>query len=444
MAVKISMPKLSDTMKEGKLIKWHKQEGDEVKPGDVIAEVETDKANMDLEAFDKGTLLKLFVKENDRVPVGAVLAIVGDRKESIDDLVGEIESSRDAPPVAAVPHTAQATAAATAATPHIPAPVSARPLAKPAPSVDPVRLGLAAGGLRASPMAAKMAAEHGIPLESIQGSGPGGRIVKNDIDLILSQGLAQRLPDRRRGGTPPAIEIQNKLAETLTPLEGVRKVIAERMALAKQSIPHFYLQAKLRMDRVVGFRMALNSGQTSAGGVAPLSYSYNDFILQGVCKALMMNPGVNATFDGIGVHTHAQIDLSFAVAFEGGLITPVIRGCDALSLRDIHMAAEDLVDRGRRMKLKPEEYLGGSFTVSNLGMFGLDNFQPIINPPQVAILAVAAIQRQPCVDDEGHLYVGWEMGVTLACDHRAIDGAAGARFLKDLTALMEQPESWVQ
>ncbi|MBI4179416.1 2-oxo acid dehydrogenase subunit E2, partial [bacterium] len=304
---------------------------------------------------------------------------------------------------------------------------------------------------------ARMAAEHGIPLEGVRGSGPAGRIVKADIETVLSQGL--HLQPKRPAAA--ALQIVNKLVETLTPLDGMRKVIADRMTQAKQTIPHFYLQDRIPMDRVVGLRAALNARgadrdvqppklQTqeipgrdflqSAKGAARLSY--NDFVLMGVSRALMMNPAVNATFDGVGVHTHASVDLAFAVALENGLITPVIKNCDKLGLSDIHRVSEEMAERARRMKLKPDEYMGGTFTVSNLGMYGLDNFSAVINPPQAAILAVAAVAQEPCVDGDGHLYVGWRMGVTLACDHRVLDGAVGAQFLKDLKALLAHPEGW--
>lgn len=437
MAVKISMPKLSDTMKEGKLIKWHKAEGEEVKPGDLLAEVETDKANMDLESFDKGTLLKRLVKENEKVPVGTILALIGDKKENIDLLIKEIQA---APPTAAAPSPVSPAAPAPAASP---APALRPPVPVPSAAASAVRIPpgpavSAPSGIRVSPVAARMAAEHGIPLESVQGSGPDGRIVKSDIDAILRSGLSSRLPARGRPASPP-VQIENKLTESLVPLEGMRKVIAERMSQAKQSIPHFYLQDVIRMDRVVGMRMALNAQAPAGSG----GYSYNDFIMMAVCKTLMINPGLNATFDGVGVHTHASVDLAFAVALEGGLITPVVKNADRLRLGDLHAACEELADRARKMKLKPDEYMGGSFTVSNLGMYGLENFQPIINPPQVAILAVAGIKQQPCVDDEGHLYVGWQLGVTLACDHRVLDGAVGAKFLRDLRQILQTPEGWV-
>ncbi|OGH56542.1 MAG: hypothetical protein A3G34_08855 [Candidatus Lindowbacteria bacterium RIFCSPLOWO2_12_FULL_62_27] len=420
MATKISMPKLSDTMKEGRLIRWHKNEGDEVKPGDVLAEVETDKANMDLEAFDPGTLLKRLVQENEKVQVGAVMCVIGDKGENIDALLKETPAAEKKLAPARV----------------VPEPAAVRPQA-PVPPPPPAAVG--AGGVRVSPLAAKMAAERGIPLEAVRGSGPGGRIVKSDIEEILKAGVDARLPSRGRAGQP-AMVIENRLAETLQPLDGMRKVIAERMSQAKQTIPHFYLQDTIRMDRVVGLRAALNAKVGDSDG----GFSYNDFVLMAVCRALMLNPGLNATFDGIGIHTHAAVDLAFAVAFEGGLLTPVIKNCERLTLPDIHGTAAEMAERARRMKLKPDEYMGGSFTVSNLGMFGLDNFQPIINPPQVAILAVAAIRQEPCVDDEGHLYVGRRMGVTLACDHRALDGAAGASFLRDLKQILAAPETWAR
>lgn len=430
MAVKISMPKLSDTMKEGKLIKWHKNVGDEIKPGDLLAEVETDKANMDLESFDRGILLACLVKENEKVPVGVVLAVIGDKKENIDSLLKEL---RDAPPPAKKSE-AVAPQLSVVSPPPVKSAVSSAPEASlPArPELPPP----SAAGLRVSPVAARMAAEHGIPLGSVRGSGPAGRIVRDDIEKILNQGMGARLP--ARGAIPaPSIQIENKLAETLTPLDGMRKVIAERMSQAKQTIPHFYLQDVFRMDRVVGLRMALNANAPEG-----VSYSYNDFMMMAVCKALMMNPGVNSTFDGVGIHTHSSVDLSFAVALEDGLLTPVVRQCERLDLRQIHQTCGELTDRARKKKLKPEEYLGGTFTVSNLGMYGIENFQPIINPPQAAILAVAAIKQEPCVDAEGHLYVGWRMGVTLACDHRVLDGASGAKFLSDLRKIVGVPEGW--
>lgn len=431
MAIKISMPKLSDTMTEGKLIKWHKKEGDEIKPGDLLAEVETDKANMDLEAFDKGTLLKCMVRESEKVRVGAVLAVLGDKKENIDTLLKEIRDAATPPmekPAAPTPAPAEKT-------PEAPRPAAMpRAISSDAPTASPrsASLSIIGGDIRVSPVAAKMAAGHGIPIEGIRGSGPGGRIVKSDVEAIIQQGL--NMPTRRQAA--PAIQISNKLAETLVPLDGMRKVIAERMTQAKQTIPHFYLQDGIPMDRVVGMRAALNARDLA------IRFSYNDFVMMAVSRALMMNPSVNATFDGIGVHTHAHVDLAFAVALENGLITPVVKNCEKLSLLEIHRASEEMAERARKMKLKPDEYLGGTFTISNLGMYGLENFAAVINPPQAAILAVAAVRREACVDDDGHLYVGWQMGVTLACDHRVLDGAGGAQFLRDLKTILDHPESW--
>ena len=439
MAIKISMPKLSDTMKEGKLIKWHKNEGADVNPGDILAEVETDKANMDLEIFDKGTLLKRLVKENDKVPVGTVLAVIGDKKENIDAILKEISSM---PPTAAAAEKKHSPGSA-------PASSSPAKAVSPAPSVSPVRESarpavpsspqpaVSSSGIRVSPVAAALAAEHGIPLDSLQGSGPEGRIIKRDIETVLAQGwTTARLPSRGRAAAAPGtVRIENQLAESLVPLEGMRKVIADRMSQAKQTIPHFYLQDAIRMDRIHALRESLNSRD----GVR---YSFNDFILMGVCRALMMNPAMNATFDGVGIHLHASVDIGFAVAIEGGLITPILRQAERGTLRQLHEAAEALAARARDRKLKPDEYMGGSFTVSNLGMYGLDNFLPIINPPQVAILAVGGIKQQPCVDDEGHFYAGRQMGVTIACDHRALDGAVGAKFLGDLKTVLEHPEGW--
>ncbi len=397
----ITMPKLSDTMLEGTLIKWHKKVGDKVTVGDVIADVETDKATMEMEAFDDGTIIEIIVPEGGVVKVGQPLANLEGGKKSV------VKSS------------APAALASIAPTANLPA------------STKPQTATLPNGShIKASPLAKKIALERGVSLLGVQGTGPGGRVVAADVPTASITHTA--------APAAPRIEVPFSDSDTKTPLSGMRRTIAERLLASKTQIPHFYLTIEIDAAPLAKLRKELNAAAETAGTA---KVTVNDFILLAAARAAKQHPRVNSAFAGDSIVEYGSVNLSVAIAVEDGLITPVIRDAQSLSLRAISAAVKDLAVRARSKKIKPEEYQGGTLTISNLGAYGIDSFYAIINPPQAAILAVGAIVKKPVVNAQDQIVAGQRMTISLSGDHRVVDGAAGAEFLATMRKSLESPTS---
>jgi pyruvate dehydrogenase E2 component (dihydrolipoamide acetyltransferase) len=397
----ITMPKLSDTMLEGTLIKWHKKAGDKISVGDVIADVETDKATMEMEAFDDGTITDILIPEGGVVKVWQPIAHLEGGKKSA------VKSNHTATPAAS--------------TPAVSAPTAGKP--KTTTSTDSSRI-------KASPLAKKIALERGVDLSGVQGTGPGGRIVAADVPATASAQARSAAP------AAPRIEVPFSDSDTKTPLSGMRRTIAERLLASKTQIPHFYLSIEIDAAPLAKLRKDLNAAAEAAGTA---KVTVNDFILLAAARAAKQHPKVNAAFAGDSVVEYGSVNLSVAIAVEDGLITPVIRDAQNLSLREISTAVKDLAVRARSKKIKPEEYQGGTLTISNLGAYGIDSFYAIINPPQAAILAVGAIVKKPVVNAQDQIVAGQRMTISLSGDHRVVDGAAGAEFLATIRKSLESP-----
>ena len=422
MPIQILMPALSPTMTEGNLAKWHKKPGDAVKSGDVIAEIETDKATMEVEAVDEGILGRILVPEGTQAvkvndPIAVLLA------------EGEDAGALDAAPS---PPAASAAAPSTAAGP------ATRPPEVEAPAVAPAGANGAGGRIFASPLARRMAEQAGLSLAGLQGSGPHGRIVKADIEKALAGGAAETAatPAAAPAPLPPAPAVVAPPPGTAydeVPLTQMRKVIARRLAESKQTVPHFYLSIDVELDALLALRAQLN-----ARPKAVTKLSVNDFVIKAVAVAMRAVPGVNASYAGDKVLMYRDVDVSVAVAIPGGLITPIIRRADQKGLATISAEMKDLAARAKDGKLKPEEYQGGGFSISNLGMYGIRDFQAVINPPQACILAVGAGEKRPVVRND-QLAIATVMSCTLSVDHRVVDGALGAEFLQVFRQLLEDP-----
>jgi pyruvate dehydrogenase E2 component (dihydrolipoamide acetyltransferase) len=406
----ITMPKLSDTMVEGTIARWKKKQGDTIEMGDILAEVETDKATMEMEAFDEGVLKEIYVGDGGVAKVGEKVALI----------LGEGETA-EAPPAAPAAKADSTTAAKPAETQAAPAPAATAPPA-------------AAGSrVKVSPLAKKIAAERGVGLESIQGTGPGGRIVAADLS-----GKAAA-PAQAAPAPAPAPKIQAAAAgeaDERVPLTGMRRVIAERLLASKTQLPHFYLSIEVDASALMRLRKELNTANEAAG--LP-KLTVNDFILLATGRAAASHPFINASWTGDAIIKFGSVNISVAVAVEEGLVTPVIRNANKLSLKEISSTMKDLAKRARDKKLKPEEYQGGTITVSTLGAYGIEQFFAIINPPQAAILAIGAIVKKPVVNAKNEIVVGERMSISLSGDHRVVDGAVGAEFLGTLRKLIENP-----
>ena len=427
MANIIEMPKLSDTMTVGTLVKWLKKEGDPVKTGDILAEVETDKATMELESFFDGTLLSIFVKAGAQVPLGAALCAIGKPGEKVD-------APAAAAPEAAAPKAAEAPAAAQpAAAPTAPeakaAPAPAAKSAAPAPAPAPDT----GGRTRISPLARKLAAEKGINPAGIAGSGPGGRIVRADILAAGTGGGTKGAPATFSGGSPGMAKgpVQE---DKVVQVSNIRGIIAKRLVESKTQIPHFYLDIEVDAAPLLDLRAQLNSALEKDG----VKLSVNDFVLKASAEALRRVPAVNCSWEGTAIRHHPAAHVSFAVAIDDGLITPVIRDAHLKTIFSISTEAKALGKRAREKKLAPAEFTGGTFCVSNLGMMGIDRFSAIINPPNAAILAVGTTVRKPVVKGD-QIVIGQRMTLTLSVDHRVVDGAVGATYLAALKDLLEKP-----
>jgi len=402
MATKIMMPKLSDTMEEGVILKWLRKEGEKIKQGEILAEIESDKADMELEAYDSGVVRKIVVPEGGKAPIGGLIAIIGDPDEDISSLLSDV-------------------------------PAPAKAVEKPAetagqgkPSEQPTAGPATDGRTKASPLARRLAGENKIDLTKVNGSGPQGRIIKRDLESVLT-------------GKAPAAAFSSKpiipgTAE-IVELSLIRKTIAKRMAESKTTAPHFYETVEVDMDPAITFRDQINN-------VTELKLSFTDIVVKATATALMQHPQVNATYFGDKMRQYHYAHIGIAVALEEGLVTPILRNCEQKRLEQINAELRDLADRARTRKLKPEEYTGATFTISNLGMFGIEQFAAIVNPPEGAILAVGTIVEKPVVKS-GQIVIGHTMKVTLSSDHRIIDGAVAARFLQDLKKILENPASLV-
>ncbi len=440
MATEVMMPKLSPTMDEGQIARWLKKEGDRVSMGEPLAEIDTDKATMEMQALTDGVLRKILIKEGESAPLGQTIAIIGEADEDISELEGKAKDAATA--AAATPAVSEEKSSATAGTEaEAPADDPTTPtLEKTAVASDNGRKGevaesAASGRLIVSPLAARMAAEAGIDLRALSGSGPGGRIIKRDIEAAISrQGESAAAPETpARAGHPlQTAVVAGASAFRDEPLSVMRKTIANRLVTSLGPVPHFFLTTEIEMDRAVDMRQSIKDLDPD------LKISLNDIIIKVAATALIQHPQVNASFQAKAVRFYEHADIGVAVAIADGLITPVVRAADQKSLSQIAGEVRDLAERARARKLLPEEYTGASFSISNLGMFGIDEFTAIINPPEAAILAVGAVTAKPVVRDN-QVVVRQLMRVTMSCDHRIIDGATGAKFLQTFKKMLENP-----
>ena len=428
MSVNIEMPKLSDTMTEGTLIKWHKKLGDTVSIGDVLAEVETDKATMEMEAFDEGVITEILIQEGEKAPIGGVLAV----------LDGDSESPA---PAANPPAKAPAPAASQAASQAAPAPQASH-----------------SGRVKASPLARKVAGALGIDLSSVTGTGPAGRIVKEDVENASSapsskpkepsqaasaaaklteavKARATAAPSPVSAPAPAAIMPTAKEGDERIELSSMRKIIASRLLTSKTTIPHFYLHMEVDAAPLMALRKQVNDQAEKTHGN---KYSVNDFILKATINATQAVPAINASFAGDHIVKFKHVGLSVAIAVEDGLVTPVIKQAETKSLLAISRAVKDFAVRAKDKKLKPDEFDGGTITVSNLGAWGIDSFDAIVNPPQAAILSVGAAIEKPVVKN-GQIVPGRRMNIGVSADHRVVDGAVAAAFLAEVKKLIENP-----
>lgn len=411
MAIVINMPQLSDTMTEGVVAKWHIKIGDVVTEGLLLAEIETDKATLDFESFpgQEGELLYIGTKEGEAAPVNSILAIIGEKGEDISALLTASAASESS--VESKPSKEAA-----------PAKVVSAPVAPVTPAPAALAASASTGRIKASPLAKSLAADKGLNLAGIVGSGEGGRIVKRDIEvaaaapIVASPAVAQNYPSS---------------GYIDTPVSQMRKVIASRLGESKFSAPHFYVSMSIDMGAAMASRSLLNAESA-------VKISFNDMVVKAVAKSLKKHPAVNSSWLGDVIRTNFDVHVGIAVAVEDGLLVPVVRHADAKSLSDISTEVKSFAQRARDKQLQPQDWEGNTFTISNLGMFGVEDFTAIINPPDACILAIGGIQSVPVVKD-GEIVPGHVMKVTLSCDHRAVDGATGAAFLNSLKAFLESP-----
>ena len=426
MATKVVMAQLSPTMEEGKLIEWRLSEGDAVAQGDIVAEIETDKANMDVEAMGAGVLRKIIVQAGETVPVGSLIGIIAEPEEDIEALLADAAASAPTADGAAPPADERAASEPVVGE----TAVEAGEAPAEVPEVAPEPPG---GRVRASPVARRIAAERGLDLAAIAGSGPGGRVVKRDVEAATAQTRAEPSIDRVPVSAGSG---ESRLRDERVEASQMRKAIARRLAESIGPVPHFFLTTEIDMERVLDLRSELNARQDG------IKIGVNDILVKTATEALVRHPEVNASWDDDAILHHGRVDIGIAVALDGGLITPVLRDADRKGLRAIAAEAADLIERARARKLVPEEYQGATFSISNLGMLGIDEFTAIINPPEAAILAVGMTRERPVVMD-GEVVVRRRMRVTMSCDHRVVDGATGARFLATFREMLENPLAMV-
>ena len=431
MATQVVMPKLSPTMEEGQLARWLKKEGDKVSMGEPLAEIDTDKATMEMQALSNGVLRKILINEGESAPLGQPIAIIGEPDEDISSLLKSFENkgaqapapatAEESEPAAAAPATAASEAKSSA------------PVEQSRPAAPPSRDG---GRQLISPIAARMAADAGISLSSLQGSGPGGRIVKRDIEAAMTEKPrakgAPSLPLAALGRPAASGAVYEPSAYRDEPVSEMRRTIAKRLVTSLGPVPHFFLTTEIDMERAADLRRSINELYPDT------KLSINDVIIKVTAAALIAHPQVNASFQDKTIRHYEHADIGIAVATDNGLITPVVRSADLKSLIEIAAEVRELAGRARARKLKREEYTGAGFSISNLGMFGIDEFTAVINPPEGAILAVGAMAPKPVVKD-GSIVIRQTMRVTMSCDHRVIDGATGAQFLQTFKQILENP-----
>jgi pyruvate dehydrogenase E2 component (dihydrolipoamide acetyltransferase) len=447
----IQMPKLSDTMTEGTLVSWKKKKGDKVSAGEVIAEIETDKATMEWESPEDGTLTEIYVEEGGKVNVGDKIAFIGDEGEEAPKKEETEKKEEKKEPAKKKEKTEEKKEKKPQAETEKPEPAEkkekdtappqekkkaekpAEPEKKEAAPAAKIDKGEEAR-VKASPVARRVAAELGVDLSSVKGTGPDGRVTETDVRAAKSKGAApaQKAPAAAKPSTPSIKAGEGARIQ----LSGMRKVIAQRLVESLGPIPHFYLTIEINAAPLMAAREELKS---AGEGADTAKITVNDFVLKAAVQAAVKVPRVNASFDGDAIVQYADVDLGIAVAIEDGLLTPVIRAAQNKSVREISEAVKDLAGRARNKRMKPEEFQGGTFTVSNLGGMGIDSFSAVINPPQGFILAVGKVTKVPVIDDGDQIVAGQRMSITMSCDHRVIDGALGAAYLKELRHLLENP-----
>jgi pyruvate dehydrogenase E2 component (dihydrolipoamide acetyltransferase) len=435
MATQVVMPKLSPTMEEGQLARWLKKEGDKVSMGEPLAEIDTDKATMEMQALSNGVLRKILINEGESAPLGQPIAIIGEADEDISELLKTASAAKPAKaesPTESAPES-EATPAVAAK------PAEAEPAPAPAPRSGDGHKPSAAptGRILISPIAVRMASDAGIDFKTIQGSGPAGRIVKRDIESAMS--AREKAPSAKPAGGKLTLPRRGEKGAVYAPsayrdepATEMRRTIARRLVSSLGPVPHFFLTSEIDMERAAETRRSLNELYPD------LKLSINDLIIKVAAVSLIQHPQVNASFQDKTIRYYEHADIGVAVATENGLITPIVRSADLKSLTDIPTEVRELAERARARKLKPEEYTGATFSISNLGMFGIEEFTAIINPPEGAILAVGAMAPKAVARD-GQVAVRQTMRVTLSCDHRVIDGATGAKFLQTFKQIMENP-----
>ena|SRR3984893_3867977 len=440
MATKVIMPKLSPTMEEGQLSRWLKKEGDKVSMGEPLAEIDTDKATMEMQALGTGVLRKILIQEGESAPLGQLIAIIGEPDEDISSLTSQAPPAQAAktpsPEVAATTESTEPKAS-TATVPEGDSKAGVHVSGNGGGAPQPVEAA-STGRLIVSPLAARMAAEAGLDLRSVSGSGPGGRIIKRDVEGLIAEGKSapatSQASTRLRAIDGGALHKTAMPASTYhdEPISEMRRTIAKRLVTSLGPIPHFFLTTEIEMDRAAEMRSAIKELEPD------LKLSVNDIIIKVAAAALMQHPQVNASFQEKVVRYYDHADIGVAVAIEDGLITPIVRSAEQKSLSEIAAEVRDLAERARNRKLRPEEFLGATFSISNLGMFGIDEFTAVINPPEGAILAVGAMSAKPVVRNN-EVVVRQMMRVTMSCDHRVIDGATGAKFLQTFKKILENP-----
>ncbi|WP_114782431.1 pyruvate dehydrogenase complex dihydrolipoamide acetyltransferase [Botryobacter ruber] len=413
----IRMPKMSDTMTEGVLVSWLKKEGDKVQSGDVLAEVETDKATMELEAYEDGTLLYIGVKEGDAVPVNAVIAVIGEEGADYKTLLSAAEAGEAGAETAEAEESTETE------------PVAAEQQQETAVAAE----GTGNGRIKASPLAKKLAKDKGINLGSVKGSGEGGRIVLRDIENYKPSAAPQQAPAAKAAAQPAAAAFTGAPAESYEEVNvsQMRKVIARRLSESLFTSPHFFLTMSIDMDKAMEARVSMNE-------ISPVKISFNDLVIKAAAVALRQHPAVNSAWLGDKIRYNKHVNIGVAVAVEEGLLVPVVRNADFKSLSALSAEVKELGGKAKSKKLQPAEMEGSTFSISNLGMFGIDEFTAIINPPNACILAVGGISQVPVVKN-GQIQIGNVMKVTLSCDHRVVDGAVGSAFLQTFKNLLENP-----
>jgi len=420
MAEIIKMPRLSDTMEEGNIVGWLKKVGDAVSPGDILAEVETDKATMELESFQKGYLLYIGVEEGP-VAVDGIIAVIGEKGEDFEAQLKAAQSEGESPAKEEAAPAKEEVAA--------PAPKAEKPTPVKQAATAPVATPASNGGrVLASPLARSMAADAGLDIVHISGSGEGGRIIKKDVEAYIASGA--KAPAAQNGSATLQISLDTEVQYGSTPVSQMRKVIARRLGESKFTAPHFYLTVEIDMGRAIDARKDLKAND--------IRVSFNDFVVKACASALRKHPSINSSWDGDTITVHQDINIGVAVAVPDGLLVPVINNADQKSMTYINQEVRTLAGKAKEKKLQPAEMSGNTFTISNLGMFGIEEFTAIINSPDSCILAVGSIIEKPIVKN-GQIVVGNMMKVTLSCDHRVVDGASGAQFLQTLRAMLENP-----